>query len=516
MNRSNIFYYIRYKNSGHLLKITLFLFLLVFTSAIIAQEIQTPLQKCNYTTLTSYDELTAYLHQLDLNSGLITVESAGISAEGRNIYAVKLSSSVFGKDKSKIKVLLFGQQHGNEHSGKEGALLLLQELLKPENKYLFDRIDLLVVPQMNPDGSEKDKRRNGNGADLNRNHLILTEPETNALHHLFDQYLFEVTMDVHEYYPYGETWHKYGYRDNSDELLGVNTNINVSEKIRTLSKQSFLPYIKEYLDKRHITNFIYSPGGPPEIEYIRHSTFDINDGRQSFGIQNTFSFIQEGMNGKEGSADNIKHRAEGQMTGMRGLLEYAFINKKEIKKLVSNEREKLIHCSPLETISIQNEHVRNGEKLALPVHSYFSDTDTIINVIDYRPVVKSLYDVKKPSGYLVPKSLKEVTDWAERQALTTAMYSYKQGDKIEQYEIQAVDSIDFEGDRVINPTVVSKEINSSISAEDYIYVPTSQLKGNLIVIALEPKSMLGLVTYQKFAGLIKTGEKFPILRVVKK
>jgi hypothetical protein len=40
------------------------------------------------------------------------------------------------------------------------------------------------------------------------------------------------------------------------------------------------------------------------------------------------------------------------------------------------------------------------------------------------------------------------------------------------------------------------------------------LKGNLIVLALEPKSMLGLVTYKNFAGLLKKGDKFPVLRVV--
>ena len=74
---------------------------------------------------------------------------------------------------------------------------------------------------MNPDGAEVNKRRNGNGDELNRNHLILTEPETIALHKLFDKYLFEVTLDVHEYFPYGETWQKYGYRSNTDELLGA-------------------------------------------------------------------------------------------------------------------------------------------------------------------------------------------------------------------------------------------------------------------------------------------------------
>ena len=52
---------------------------------------------------------------------------------------------------------------------------------------------------MNPTGSEIDTRFNANGMDLNRNHLILTEPETIALHKLFDKYFFEATMDVHEY-----------------------------------------------------------------------------------------------------------------------------------------------------------------------------------------------------------------------------------------------------------------------------------------------------------------------------
>ena len=43
----------------------------------------------------------------------------------------------------------------------------------------------------------------------------------------------------------------------------------------------------------------------------------------------------------------------------------------------------------------------------------FHKTDSVINVIDYRPVVRSLYDVKKPSGYLIPKKLKELTDWVK-------------------------------------------------------------------------------------------------------
>jgi hypothetical protein len=498
------------------MKEILFLLLLAFFPVVSAQELKTPLQVNNYSKPSTYEELSVFLQKLDSVCHMLTVEIAGKTVQGRNIYAMKFSSSVFGKDKTKIKVLLFAQQHGDEQSGKEGALLLSLELLKPENQYLFDHVDLLVVPLMNPDGSEDNKRRNGNDADLNRNHLILTEPETIALHRLFDKYLFDAAMDVHEYFPFGETWKKYGYRDNSDVLIGTATNINVSDKIRNLSNQGYLPFIKKFLNERKISNFIYCPGGPPEINYIRHSTFDINDGRQSFGIQNTLSFIQEGMNGEDGFAENIRHRAESQMAGMLGLLEYSYQNRKVIMKTVARERNKIIHGRPGEKISIQLEHARNGEILELPLYSYYSKTDTLVKVVDYRPVVRSLYDVEKPSGYLIPKKLKDVAVWAERQALETIPAKKISHYQLEQYEITAIDSMDFEGDMIVNPAVTLHSADTEINISDYIFVPTSQLKGNLIVIALEPKSELGLATYPVFAYLLKAGEKYPILRVVRK
>jgi hypothetical protein len=492
-----------------------FLVILAFiTSNLFSQEILTPLQKSNFTKPASYDELAAYVQDLDNASGQIKTEVIAKSVGGRNIFGVKFSSTGFGSDRSKVKVLLLAQQHGNEQAGKEGALLLMHELIKPENSYLFERIDLVIVPQMNPDGSESNSRRNGNGMDLNRNHLIITEPEVIGLHRLFDQYLFEVTMDAHEYFPYGETWQKYGYRNNSDLLLGIATNSNVSEKLRELAASSYLPFINEFLNTKHVSNFIYSPGGPPESEYIRHSTFDINDGRQSFAIQNTFSFIQEGLNGKDGFAENIKHRAESQMYGMRGLLEFTYRNNKKIKTLVVEEREKLIKDNS--DVAIQSEHVRNGEKLHLPLLSYATGKDTIVVVSDYRPVVKSICDIKKPTGYLIPKSLTELTEWVDRQGITSQAYKQQRGYKIEFYEIPAIDSIDFEGDIVVNPSVKTKVLSKTIVPEDYIYLPTNQLKGDMIVIALEPKSMLGLATYKQFSHLLKKGEPFPVLRVINK
>ena len=477
-------------------------------------QIQTPLEKNNFQKITSYDEITDFVKQVDRESELVTVEVIGQSVEARNLYAVKFSNSGFGKDESKIKILIFAQQHGNEQSGKEGALLLIKELLKNENQYLFDKIDFVLIPQMNPDGSEKNQRRNGNSMDLNRNHLILTEPETIAMHKLFNKYLFEVSMDVHEYAPYGDEYRKYGYRHNDDEELGVNTNINIDKKIRTMQKEVYLPYIYKYLNNRNFSSFEYSPGGPPEIDYIRHSTFDINDGRQSLGIQNTFSFIQEGLNGKDVFVDNIKHRAEGQMTGMLGLLEFAYKNKDEIKNLVNEGRKNLIENKVSDQVAIQLDHFSDGSILKLPMLSYYSNKDTIITVNDYRPIVKSIYDVKRPKGYLISRKLTEVIDWADRHEIKYFDYKISDKDKIEQYFISGIDSMDFERDIIVNPIVEVKTIENNFCSDDYIFIPVNQLRNNMIVIALEPKSELGLVTYKQFEHLLKKGENFPILRVI--
>jgi len=496
------------------MRTTFFLLLTIFQTTLFAQVMQTPFEKNNFNKVTSYDELSDFVMKLDQSSDLLKVETIGKSVEGRNIYALKFSNSEFGLDKSKIKVLIFAQQHGNEQSGKEGALLLAASLLKPENSWLFDRIDLMLVPQVNPDGSEANQRRNKNDMDLNRNHLILTEPETQAIHQLFYKYLFEVTMDVHEYYPWDENWIKLGYRKNSEVTVGTTTNINISPKIRDLSHSKALPFMLKYLSEKQFSSFEYSPGGPPEINYIRHSTFDINDGRQSLGIQNSFSFIQEGMNGEDALVDNIQSRAGGQMTGMIALLEFVYQHKSQIKKTVISDRKKL-EKSAGKPVAIQMEHVANGEKLDLPVYSYLTGKDSIVVVKDYRPVVKSLLDVKKPVGYLIPKSSADLVAWAKRHNLNLEDYSQSPKENITRYFVSRIDSIDFEGDIVVNPQVELREIKGDSSAEDYYFVSTANIKGNMIVTALEPKSELGLVTYPQFAHYLKSGGYFHVLRVDK-
>ena len=107
------------------------LLILLFIIPLFAQ--QTPLEKNNYNKLTTYNELVGFITQLDVSTKMLRLWMIGQSVERRNLYGMFFSTTNFKKDTLKIRVLIFAQQHGNEQSGKEGALILAKELLKQEN-----------------------------------------------------------------------------------------------------------------------------------------------------------------------------------------------------------------------------------------------------------------------------------------------------------------------------------------------------------------------------------------------
>jgi hypothetical protein len=162
--------------------------------------------------------------------------------------------------------------------------------------------------------------------------------------------------------------------------------------------------------------------------------------------------------------------------------------------------------------------------LELPLFSYATGRDTVVEVKDYRPVVRSLFDVEKPIGYLIAKDCTILADWITRHGFVTEKLPANPEHAVSQYRVTAIDSIDFEGDRVVDPAVKSEDIrltpakekeaiNKKLAEDGYFFLPVSQPKGNLLVLALEPKSELGLVTYPAFAHLLKAGMPFPVLRV---
>jgi murein tripeptide amidase MpaA len=169
--------------------------------------IEAPVELAGFKKLTGYKVMMQYLTNLSKKEKRISLKIIGKSVQGRDIPALFISNDRrFGsKRDEKPVVMIFCQQHGNEPSGKEAAQLIARDLVK-KYRSILEYLDLVLIPQVNPDGSEAMKRRNASGADLNRNHVILSEPEVIALHRVFNEWQPEVVLDVHEYNAISRRW----------------------------------------------------------------------------------------------------------------------------------------------------------------------------------------------------------------------------------------------------------------------------------------------------------------------
>lgn len=472
----------------------------------------TPAQSKRFKTISEYEEIVAFLNEI---SAFADVRIIGSSVQQRNIYVVEFPKGSFGKNTGKLKVMIFAQQHGNEQSGKEAALLLISELSKPGYRHLFEQIDLAVIPQINPDGGELNQRRNAKSTDLNRNHLILTEPETQSLHAYFDRNHFDLTVDVHEYSPFGDSWMKYGYRKNAQVTFGALTNYNIGGNIRDFEKKTALPFVMKEVASKGYTTFEYCPGGPPGMDYIRFSTFDINDGRQSFGSQGTLSFIQEGMNGEDMFTDNLEIRATSQLSGLMGFLRFAKENAVEIRELVRQERALITEKTEGSEICIQAVHKSDGTILQLPLVNIRTLKDSTVNVTDFRPIVHCLKNAEAPFAYLIPKGDKMLVQWIETMNFETLSKIKKGKFNFSTKQITGFYSVDFEDDTIQLPQTVARP-SGKFNLKEYIILPVNQLKGRIMVQALEPESMISLATYPQFAYLTENRSIYPILTVSRK
>lgn len=484
----------------------IFPFLLI---SIFAQDVPTPLKASGFTKLTSHKELNEYLAKLEQARNSISITTFTTSVEGREI---KKATITLPSNREKLKVLVFAQQHGNEQSGKEGALLVLEELASGKLNYLLDSLELIIIPQLNPDGSERNNRRNGNRMDLNRNHLVLTEPEVIALHSLFNEYKPHKTLDVHEYFPYSDSWFKFGYYKDFDEQFGVVTNPAISIEIKDIADNLFLPYVEKQLIEKGFSFHNYIVGGPPDRERIRHSTVDINDGRQSFGIQNTFSIILEGKNGKDVYSENIERRAKGQAEAIKAFLNFCYNNATILYETVTKEREKLVNSQPGEKIAVKMEHVEGPSPLLLKLKSVHSGKDTIITVHNYHPMIKKLIEVEKPEAYLINKNDTELVEIMKRNFVYMVDYNPTQGDNVSRYKIKSIDTVEIEETPVMVPLLEVEKVEAINELSGFYMIPVAQLKSNFLPLALEPQSQCGLATYENLE-LLKENSYYPVLRL---
>jgi N-acyl-D-amino-acid deacylase len=125
----------------------------------------------------------------------LRLEEIGRSVEGRALNAIH-----FGRGPT--RVLLWSQMHGDESTASMALADLFAFLAEqPDHalaRRLADRLTLVFVPMLNPDGAQRFQRRNAMGIDINRDARELVTPEARALKAIRDRVDADFGFNLHD------------------------------------------------------------------------------------------------------------------------------------------------------------------------------------------------------------------------------------------------------------------------------------------------------------------------------
>ncbi len=456
---------------------------------------------------TSHREMMAFLRGLAEWSNRLEFEVAGQSVAGREIPVLYVPPRARWRVED-ATVMLFAQQHGDEPSGKEALLMLLHDLCLGGASPGYPHLNLIVVPMVNPDGNEAHTRRNSRQVDLNRNHVILTEPETRALHALFNRYRPQVTLDVHEYGI--RSWLSHGLIKDLGEQFDCISNPAIPRELLEFARERLLwPTILSARARGVKANRYLITQDDPRLP-VRHSTTDIDDGRNGFGIDCTLSFILEGANGLS-REDRIWERAKRQLAFIESFLELCEANHEEIVRLVWEARTKRERQLPGE-VPIQADYTAASTcSLQVTVVGTRHLRDTTIVLPDYRSTPEVLLAVPPPDAYVVERPTTPLLEMVTAHGLAHEVLGKKRSVVVEEFHVTGWDTLRCEGGATVVPAGSYRGAKKSF-APGSLWLPVSGVSAAKLVQIMEPQSLYGLSHYQEFAGLYQ-GKRISICRV---
>ncbi len=536
--------------------------LIRFPLCLDAEDFKTPAELSRYTQYSQHEEITRFLSHVDHLSKEMVVQIIGQTKETRNygskdiylcIITEEGADDTYKLNREKPTFLIIASQHGSEQSAKEAALQFIRDLALGELKPLLEKLNFLIIPQANPYGNWLDQRSNEQDLDLNRDHVKLESPEVRAIHHVFKRWMPEVTMDVHEK---GDDFYRVS--------IGCVSNANISLRLQEFSRNVILKEVKSHLEEKNITfheylvtqrmgidssaGVNYRPEDQGREETMkRYSTTDLNDGRNSLGIYETLSFIQEGASRHD--IETLQERTFWQYQGIRCMAESIARNCEEIMVMVHDFRSQLIGkaktFSEDDIVHLRMEYARDEreptliikkfERTEMPIRGILKvdkeagDPLTIEDIAPYPypsrynvveemvrnwfPHVEPKMSVPRPLGYIIPAIYSDLMETCLYHGIQVDVYKRDMHLDVEAYHVKEVvpSRYDFLPPEKID--VEKKSFKTIINKGDF-YISCAQDGTNLIPCLLEPQSQYGFIRYWKFKLVPEAGDIFPIYRVV--
>jgi hypothetical protein len=508
------------------------------------QSVKTPAEGSGWTRYSQYEDIARFLQAVDRGAKEAAVQVIGKTLEMKDFPSADLYLCIISEEgavcpgtlnHSKLTVMITASQHGNEQSAKEAALAVIRDLVLGELRPLLKQLNFLIIAQANPYGNFLNRRTNEQNLDLNRDHVKLESPETRAIHRVFRTWMPEVTLDVHEK---GDDYYRVS--------TGCVSNINIHPGLERYSRERVFPAIEQKVAAAGFTWHEYlvsetmgsnqAAGAPdrpaqgqPRETLMRPSTTDLNDGRNSPGIYDTLSFIQECSSRHD--VPTLEERTRWQYAGIRGLIEIMAEDSGQVRRLVRDRRAELLRKAKNpaadNAVHLKMAYVRDPKQPELQLKSFARQgragapaeaaqppqvAEQVVK--NWFPIVESWLTVLRPLGYIVPSTQQAVIMTLLDHGIELSTITKDAAVEAETYLVTEI--VPSKEDYVAPEKIsVTAQPSKYAARRGDVFVSVEQPAANLIPCLLEPQSEYGLIRYQMYKLVPQQGSTFPFVRVLK-
>ncbi|MBO4571800.1 MAG: hypothetical protein J5699_07740 [Bacteroidales bacterium] len=305
------------------------------------------------------------------------------------------AAAVRGNEKP--TVYLHAHIHGNEPSAGDGALAMVAELDGKYGKEVLRYVNVIILPRVNGDGAKAWTRGTSRFPDMNRDNLLIDNPEIKAAHRIYNLFLPEVVMDMHEYGAWRNVMRTRGFLDDAGITVSGNQN-NIAE-LNDLMKE-MMRYVEAEGAKVGLRYWEYTQGGYSDQAPLHASHY--------YALRGSTNFLVETPNATLDKGQTHARRVMTQFFAAKALIDYTIEHRAKIQGAVRADRvatvaKGLAGSDPLVLKHGQNEEAykytrkffdfRKGEVL--------TDSTFAVRYYEVREIER-----ERPTAYVIPKNVR--------------------------------------------------------------------------------------------------------------
>ncbi len=295
-----------------------------------AQAVKSEHEQSNFEQYTNYESMMKYLEKIRATSHEMVLGVYGQSLQGRDMaYAVfsnpPVSQPWEAATSGKPIVVLAANVHGGERTLRESLLIMAREAATQGTALhgMLDKIVLVIVPSINPDGFEalpRPTRGNALNIDMNRDYIKLEQPELAAyVKNVLHTWHPHVVVDGHNgcAFPYNVCYQGPSMASSDPRLTEV-------------CDQEIFPLINKRMAASSYRSWYYS-GGDEKV--WRTGGFDARIGRNYSGLINSIGILFESPGGQPGEM-----ATRSGIVAYQSVVEFVAANPARVRDLVTQAR----------------------------------------------------------------------------------------------------------------------------------------------------------------------------------